>query len=1221
MASHTQNSPASQTTDQASDQTTGQPKWQFWIDRGGTFTDIVARKPDGSLLTHKLLSENPERYADAAIQGIRELLEVPAGEKIPAEKIEAVKMGTTVATNALLERKGDRTVLVTTTGFRDALRIAYQNRPKLFDRNIKLPEMLYERVIEADGRFDAQGAELTALDRENLRRDLQAAFDDGIRACAIVFMHGYRYTAHENAAAEIAREIGFTQVSVSNQVSPLMKLVSRGDTTVVDAYLSPILRRYVDQVAGELGGVKLMFMQSNGGLTDAAKFQGKDAILSGPAGGVVGMVRTAEMDGFNQVIGFDMGGTSTDVSHYDGEYERDFETQVAGVRMRAPMMKIHTVAAGGGSILHFDGARFRVGPDSAGANPGPAAYRRGGPLAVTDINVMLGKVQPEFFPNVFGPEGNEPLDADAVKAGFADMALKIKEATGQVRTPEEVAEGFLRIAVENMANAIKQISVQRGYDVTDYVLQCFGGAGGQHACQVADTLGMTRVFVHPFAGVLSAYGMGLADIRAMREQAVEAKLETSALAGLDESLDALALEARGELHEQGITDAKISMLKKLHLRYDGTDNPLIVDFGDVASIKAQFEEQHKQRYGFVMDEKPLVVEAVAVEAIGETQGLPDAETEVAKDGVRPDPLATRKVVFDGKSEDTPFYKREDLKPGATVRGPAVIVEPVGTTVLDPGWEAKVNGRDHLVLTRVVPLKRSEAIGTQADPVMLEVFNNLFMNIAEQMGVTLANTSYSVNIKERLDFSCALFDQEGLLIANAPHMPVHLGSMGESVRAVMENNAGKMKSGDVYMLNDPYNGGTHLPDITLITPVFGDDGKEILFYVASRGHHADVGGITPGSMAPNSRILEEEGVLIDNFKLVDQGKFDEAGLTALLEGAKYPARNPYQNIADLRAQIAANEKGVQELRKMVDHFGLDVVHAYMGHVQDNAEESVRRVIDVLKDGEFSYEMDNGAVVKAKVTIHKETRSATVDFTGTSDQLDNNFNAPSAVTRAAVLYVFRTLVDDDIPLNAGCLKPVNLIVPEGSMLNPRYPAAVVAGNVETSQHVTDTLYAALGVMSGAQGSMNNFTWGNDTHQYYETICGGTGAGPDYDGTSGVHSHMTNSRLTDPEVLEWRFPVLLESFGIRKGSGGAGKHKGGDGTVRRVRFLEEMTASILSNHRRVPVQAVGGGEPGKLGRNAIERTNGTVEELKGTDGATMYPGDVFIIETPGGGGYGKA
>jgi 5-oxoprolinase (ATP-hydrolysing) len=1214
MASHAQNAPASQTT--------GQPKWQFWIDRGGTFTDIVARKPDGSLVTHKLLSENPERYADAAIQGIRELLDVPAGEKIPGEKIEAVKMGTTVATNALLERKGDRTALVTTKGFRDSLRLAYQNRPRLFDRNIKLPEMLYESVIEADGRFDAQGEELTALDRDALRTELQAVYDDGIRACAIVFMHGYRYTAHENAAAQIARDIGFTQVSVSHQVSPLMKLVSRGDTTVVDAYLSPILRRYVDQVASELGGVKLMFMQSNGGLTDAAKFQGKDAILSGPAGGVVGMVRTAEMDGFKQVIGFDMGGTSTDVSHYDGEYERDFETQVAGVRMRAPMMKIHTVAAGGGSILHFDGARFRVGPDSAGANPGPAAYRRGGPLAVTDINVMLGKVQPEFFPNVFGPEGNEPLDADAVRAGFEAMAAKIKDATGQVRTPEDVAEGFLRIAVENMANAIKQISVQRGYGVTDYILQCFGGAGGQHACQVADTLGMTKVFVHPFAGVLSAYGMGLADIRAMREQAVEAKLESGALAGLDQQLDVLAADARGELHEQGITDAKIKMLKRLHLRYDGTDTPLIVDFGDVDAIKGQFEEQHKQRYGFVMSEKPLVVEAVAVEAVGETQSLPDAEAKADNtDGVAPDALATRAVVFDGTSEDTPFYKREDMKPGATVRGPAVIVEPVGTTVIDPGWEAKVNARDHLVLTRVVAMKRSEAIGTQADPVMLEVFNNLFMNIAEQMGVTLANTSYSVNIKERLDFSCALFDQEGLLIANAPHMPVHLGSMGESVQAVMRNNVGSMKAGDVYMLNDPYNGGTHLPDITLITPVFGDDGKDILFYVASRGHHADVGGITPGSMAPNSRILEEEGVLIDNFKLVDQGKFDEVGLTGLLEGAKYPARNPYQNIADLRAQIAANEKGVQELRKMVDHFGLEVVHAYMGHVQDNAEESVRRVIDNLEGGEFSYEMDNGAVVKAKVTIHKETRSATVDFTGTSDQLDNNFNAPSAVTRAAVLYVFRTLVDDDIPLNAGCLKPVDLIVPEGSMLNPVYPAAVVAGNVETSQHVTDTLYAALGVMSGAQGTMNNFTWGNDTHQYYETICGGSGAGPGFNGTSGVHTHMTNSRLTDPEVLEWRFPVMLESFEIRQDSGGNGEFKGGNGTTRRVRFLEDMTASILSNHRRVPNQAVAGGEPGKLGRNAIERVDGTVEELKGTDGAQMHPGDVFIIETPGGGGYGKA
>lgn len=1213
MASHDQNTAQTNNADTA--------KWQFWVDRGGTFTDIVARKPDGTLLTHKLLSENPERYQDAAIQGIRELLDLGPDEAIPAHKIEAVKMGTTVATNALLERKGDRTVLVTTAGFRDALRIAYQNRPRLFDRNIKLPESLYERVIEASGRFNAQGEELTALDRDQLRTDLQAAFDDGIRACAIVFMHGYRYSAHEVAAAEIARDIGFTQVSVSHEVSPLMKLVSRGDTTVVDAYLSPILRRYVDQVASQLGGVKLMFMQSNGGLTDASKFQGKDAILSGPAGGVVGMVRTAEMDGYQQVIGFDMGGTSTDVSHYDGEYERDFETQVAGVRMRAPMMKIHTVAAGGGSILHFDGARFRVGPDSAGANPGPAAYRRGGPLAVTDINVMLGKVQPDFFPPVFGPEGNEPLDDAAVKTRFAEMAAKIKADTGNDMTSEEVAEGFLRIAVENMANAIKQISVQRGYDVSDYILQCFGGAGGQHACQVADTLGMTRVFVHPFAGVLSAYGMGLADIRAMREQAVESRLKTDELANLDQQLDKLGVDARAELHEQGIGDDKIRLQKKLHLRYDGTDNPLIVDFGTADEIKAQFEEQHKQRYGFVMEEKPLVVEAVAVEAIGETESLPDAEAVLVDGETDVAPLATRRVVFGGVAHETPFYKREDMKPGAVVTGPAVVVEPVGTTVIDPGWEAKVNGRDHLVVTRVVPLKRTEAIGTEADPVMLEVFNNLFMNIAEQMGVTLANTSYSVNIKERLDFSCALFDQQGLLIANAPHMPVHLGSMGESVQAVMTKNADKMKPGDVYILNDPYNGGTHLPDITAITPVFDDAGQDILFYVASRGHHADVGGITPGSMPPNSRVLDEEGVLIDNFKLVDQGKFDEAGLRNLLEGATYPARNPYQNIADLQAQIAANEKGVQELRRMVDHFGLEVVHAYMKHVQDNAEESVRRVLEGLNDGEFAYEMDNGAVVRVKVTINKADRTAKVDFTGTSAQLDNNFNAPSAVTRAAVLYVFRTLVDDDIPLNAGCLKPVDLIVPEGSMLNPVYPAAVVAGNVETSQHVTDALYAALGTMSGAQGTMNNFTYGNDEYQYYETICGGTGAGPGYNGTSGVHTHMTNSRLTDPEVLEWRFPVLLESFGIRTGSGGDGAFKGGDGTVRRVRFLEKMTASILSNHRRVPGQAVAGGQPGKLGRNAVERTDGTITELKGTDGTEMNPGDVFIIETPGGGGYGKA
>ena len=1195
--------------------------WQFWIDRGGTFTDIVARKPDGSLVTHKLLSENPERYDDASVQGIRELLDLPADATIPAGVIAAVKMGTTVATNALLERKGDRTVLVITAGFRDALRIAYQNRPNLFARRIVKPAMLYERVIEARERFDAAGNELVPLDTEALSADLQAAYDAGIRACAVVFMHGYRYPGHEERAAELARSVGFTQVSMSHRVSPLMKLVSRGDTTMVDAYLSPILRRYIDRTALSLGGVKLMFMQSNGGLTDAAKFQGKDAILSGPAGGVVGMVRTAATAGFHKVIGFDMGGTSTDVSHYHGAYERDLETLVAGVRMRAPMMKIHTVAAGGGSILHFDGLRFRVGPDSAGADPGPRAYRRGGPLTVTDINVMLGKLRPEFFPRVFGPEGDAPLDDDAVRAEFAALAARITDTTGVAMTPHAVAEGFLRIAVENMANAIKQISIQRGYNVTEYTLQCFGGAGGQHACQVADTLGMRRVLIHPFAGVLSAYGMGLADIRAMRQRAVEARLDADQLSRSDEPLAALTAEVIRELTEQGIDPDKIAIHRKLHLRYEGTDSPLVVDHGSLGEVVARFETEHEQRYGFVMAHKPLVIEAVGVEGIGATE-RPDAPAtdEHVPHPHAPRSTAVRAVVFGGREVETPFFFRQELGPGCSVAGPAVIVEPVATTVVDPGWRAEVNGHDHLVLTRVVPLDRTEAVGTDVDPVMLEVFNNLFMNIAEQMGVMLANTAYSVNIKERLDFSCALFDRAGSLIANAPHIPVHLGSMGRSVREVMRANAGAIEPGDVYALNDPYNGGTHLPDITVVTPVFDAAGAEILFYVASRGHHADVGGTTPGSMPPDSTLLEHEGVLIRNFKLVDRGVFDERGLVELLERAKYPARNPVQNVADLKAQIAANEKGVRELRRMVAAFGSEVVHAYMQHVQDNAEECVRRVIDRLTDGEFSYEMDNGAVVRVKVTIDKAARSAVIDFRGSSPQMENNFNAPVAVTRAAVLYVFRTLVDGEIPLNAGCLEPLTLIVPAGSMLRPAHPAAVVAGNVETSQHVADALYAALGVLSGSQGTMNNFTWGNDSHQYYETICGGSGAGPDHHGTDAVQTHMTNSRLTDPEVLEWRFPVVLESFCIRRGSGGAGAFRGGDGTVRRLRFLEPMTASVLSNHRRVPVQALAGGSPGKLGRNAVERSDGTIEELAGADRVEMRPGDRFVIETPGGGGFGR-
>ncbi len=1197
-------------------------RWQFWIDRGGTFTDIVGRRPDGRLVTHKLLSENPEHYRDAAVAGIRHLLGLAPGAPITPAQVECVKMGTTVATNALLERKGEPTLLVITQGFRDALRIAYQDRPRLFDRHIVLPELLYRRVIEAQERVGADGTVVTPLDLAHLRERLWAAFDAGLRSVAIVFMHGWRWPAHEQAAAALARELGFTQVSVSHEVSPLMKLVGRGDTTVVDAYLSPILRRYVEQVAGEMPGVRLYFMQSSGGLTDAQAFQGKDAILSGPAGGIVGMVRTAQLArndlGSDRVIGFDMGGTSTDVSHFAGEFERAFETQVAGVRMRAPMMSIHTVAAGGGSILSFDGARLRAGPQSAGANPGPACYRRGGPLAVTDANVMLGKIQPAWFPKVFGPAADEPLDRAVVATKFRELAARIEAATGSARTPEEVAEGFVDIAVGAMANAIKKISVARGYDVTRYTLQCFGGAGGQHACRVADALGMGRVFVHPLAGVLSAYGMGLADQSLIREAAIERRL-ADALPAVVRQLDELAAQARAELQRQGVAGAALQVHRRVHLRYEGTDSALVVPYGSPVEIQSAFEAAYRQRFAFLMQERALVVEAVSVEAVG--AGDAPAEAVQASAAPAPAPVAETVQMFSGgRWHEAALVVREQATPGQYVDGPAIIAEKNATTVVEPGWRARVTALDHLVLERVAPREARRAIGTTVDPVMLEVFNNLFMNIAEQMGLQLQNTAYSVNIKERLDFSCALFDAQGQLIANAPHMPVHLGSMSESIRTVIERNAGTMKPGDVYALNDPYHGGTHLPDVTVVTPVFDEAGERILFYVGSRGHHADIGGATPGSMPPFSTRIEEEGVQLDNVKLVEAGRLLEAELLERLRAGAYPSRNPAQNIADLKAQIAANEKGVQELRRMVAQFGLEVVQAYMRHVQDNAEESVRRVITKLKDGAFTLPLDNGARIAVAIRVDAAARSAEIDFTGTSAQLPNNFNAPTAVCMAAVLYVFRTLVGDDIPLNAGCLKPLKVIIPEGSMLNPRPPASVVAGNVETSTCITNALYGALGTLAASQCTMNNFTFGNARHQYYETISGGSGAGEGFDGTSVVQTHMTNSRLTDPEVLEFRFPVRLESYAIRAGSGGAGRWKGGDGGVRRVRFLEAMTASILSNGRTQGAFGLAGGQPGAPGINRVERADGRVELLGHIGSVEMQPGDVFVIETPGGGGYGS-
>ncbi|MEU6466677.1 hydantoinase B/oxoprolinase family protein [Streptomyces sp. NPDC046976] len=1228
--------------------------WQFWVDRGGTFTDIVARRPDGRLLTHKVLSESPAQphpepgpdtapgtrgdasgtqgaghrpAPDAAVTGIRALL----GDS--SEPVEAVRMGTTVATNALLERTGEPTLLIITRGFRDALRIAYQNRPRIFARRIEPPEPLYTRVIEADERIAADGTVLRAPDLDALAPALRQAYDDGIRAVAVVCLHSHLHPAHERAIGELAARTGFPQISLSSEVSPLMKLVPRGDTAVADAYLSPVLHRYVRQVADELRGVRLMFMQSNGGLTEAGQFRGKDAVLSGPAGGIVGMARMSQRAGFDRVIGFDMGGTSTDVSHFAGAYERVFDTQVAGVRLRAPMLDIHTVAAGGGSVLHFDGSRYRVGPDSAGATPGPACYRAGGPLTVTDANVMLGRIQPAHFPAVFGPGGDQWLDAGLVRDRFTALAREIHRATGDDRTPEQVAEGYLDIAVANIANAIKRISVQQGHDVTRYALTTFGGAGGQHACRVAESLGIRTVLVPPMAGVLSALGIGLADTTAMREQSVEAPLEPAAMPGIREAAAGLEAAARAELTAEDIPEDHVRVTRRAQLRYDGTDTALTVELAEPERMRGAFEERHRATYSFTLD-RPIVVEALSVEATGIT--APPDLTALAPYEGRPAAPETVRLHTGGSWRDVPLHRREALPPGASVTGPAIITEASATTVVDDGWRAAATDDGHLLMERTA-VTRGSRPSTEADPVLLEVFNNLFMSIAEQMGARLESTAQSVNIKERLDFSCALFDPDGNLVANAPHIPVHLGSMGTSVKEVIRRRGDSMRPGDTYAVNDPYHGGTHLPDVTVITPVFDTDAPDseapdtdapaapqdrprILFHVASRGHHAEIGGIAPGSMPAHSRTIEEEGVLFDNWPLAEGGRFREEETRRLLTEAPYPSRNPCTNLADLRAQIAANQKGVDEVRRMIGEFGLDVVQAYMRHVQDNAEEAVRRVIDALEDGEYAYETDAGAVIRVRVRVERAERRATIDFTGTSAQLPTNFNAPFAVVNAAVLYVFRTLVADDIPLNDGCLRPLDIVVPPGSLLAPKPPAAVVAGNVETSQAITGALYAALGVQAEGSGTMNNVTFGNERHQYYETVASGSGAGDGFPGADVVQTHMTNSRLTDPEILEWRLPVRLEEFAVRPGSGGAGTWRGGDGAVRRIRFLEPMTVSTLSQHRRVPPYGMAGGAPGALGANRVERADGGVTDLGGSGSTEVGPGDVLVIKTPGGGGYGR-
>ncbi len=1159
--------------------------WQFWIDRGGTFTDVVARAPDGRQTVRKLLSINPGRYEDAASEAIRLIL---AEHNAGLDAIGEVRMGTTVATNALLERKGADVVLVVTQGFGDALEIGVQARPDIFALHIVKPDLLHKRVIEARERVTAEGDVLTPLDEAHARAALAGAYKDGFRAVAIACLHGWAYPAHEQRLAAIARELGFEQISISSEISGLIKFVPRADTTVADAYLSPVLRTYVEAFEAGLHGPNapnLLFMQSNGGLTSASAFRGRDAVLSGPAGGVVGMAAAAQRASFTHALGFDMGGTSTDVSHFAGAFERTHETVVAGVRLSAPMLHVHTVAAGGGSICFFDGMRLRVGPHSAGADPGPACYRGGGPLTVTDCNVLLGRVRPEFFPAIFGPNADQPLDADIVADKFATLCAEIESKSGRAITPEEAAEGFLTIANLSMAEAIKKISIQRGYNPADYALVAFGGAGGQHACAVADAVGIDTILLHPLAGVLSAWGMGLADVRAVAEATIEG---TWNWGGTATELVERAYEA---LRTQGAENIAVTLTA--HMKYEGADSTLPISLDQPEDLDALFVAEHQRRFGFTDPTRKIVMATLSAEAV--------AQSQIAS--------------------GPPAFARTAMNVGDAVKGPALIIEDGATTYVTPDWRARMSEQGDLILTRARPRAERTAIGTEADPILLEVFNNRFMGVAEEMGLALQTTASSVNIKERLDFSCAVFDETGGLVANAPHIPVHLGSMSDSVREIIRQRGASMQASDIYMLNAPHAGGTHLPDITVIAPIILDGDGTPAFFTAARGHHADIGGITPGSMPPDSKTVEEEGVLIENVLLVRHGAMLEAEARALFASGPHPARDIDRNIADLRAQIASVVRGGDELKRLVAHYGREGVAAYMRHVQNNAEEQIRRVIDKLSPGEIELPLDIGAHIRVAVTPDHASRTVKIDFTGTSAQDSGNFNAPLAITRAATLYVFRTLVDDNIPLNEGCLKPIEIIVPEGSLLNPKRGAAVVAGNVETSQVVVDALYGALGALAASQGTMNNFTFGDDKRQYYETICGGSGAGPSFDGASAVQTHMTNSRLTDPEVLETRFPVLVEEFSVRRSSGGAGAHKGGDGAVRRVRFREPMMAAILSNRRSTKPHGLNHGGDGASGVNRIERHNGKTEDLPARGKAQMRAGDVFVIETPGGGGFGRA
>lgn len=1192
----------------------------FGIDRGGTFTDVVAWAPNGEVHVRKILSNRVHNIEDSAISGIREIIGLGQGDPIGRDLVEAVCMGTTVGTNALLERQGEPTVFVTTAGFKDALRIGYQNRPRLFDLNIQLSTQLYSSTIEVDERVNVEGKVLVTLDEEKVRRDLEKAFNENYKACAIAFMHGYRFPKHEEIVARIAREVGFTQVSTSHECSGMIKFIGRAETAVVDAYLTPILGAYKRKLDEALGNVPLFFMQSNGGLIDSSQFKGKDCVLSGPAGGIVGAVATCKAAGLENIIGFDMGGTSTDVWHYAGHFERTTESQIAGARIRSPIMMIHTVAAGGGSIVAFDGRRFKAGPKSAGSIPGPACYRNGGPLTVTDCNIVLGRIPPRYLPSIFGPNGDLPLDSSRPHELFDALTEQVNATGPDQKTKFDCAEGFLDIAVENMANAIKKISTERGYDLSRYTLCCFGGAGGQHVCKVAEKLNMTSIFIHPLAGVLSAFGMGIADLRALEGATVEKILDANEYKQLQALMRPLEKKAKAKLISQGVREPDIIMIQRAVVRHKGASSGLEVVFESLDTLRQAFEELHEKHYGFKLPESDVVVESVTIEAAGSHRPAIRASSEnVGKPDVNSKPFDHTSMYSRGRFEDVPVYRYDQIGLAAEINGPAIIIDPFSTTVVDADWRAVKDATGALKVAYVGEARIASIDAKRVDPIHLELFNNRFRSIADQMGQALANSAHSVNIKERLDFSCAIFDKERNLIANAPHIPIHLGAMSESVDVVAKEFCASMQPGDHFVLNSPYKGGAHLPDVTVVMPVFNDGGTEVLFYTAARGHQADIGGKTPGSLPPDSRDIYEEGALIEPMRLVHRGVFAYDDLYRLLTTAQFPARNPKQNIIDLKAQVAACIRGGDELKRLISEFTEDVVVAYGTHIQDVSEQELRAIVDRIPEGTFTCKHDMGHQVSVRITVDRERRSIKVDFTGTSPQVATNFNAPPAIARSATLYVFRTLIDRDIPLNSGCLRPIEILIPENSLLSPQHPAAVSSGNPETSVLVTDALYGALDIIGGSQGTMNNFTFGNDTYQYYETICGGAGAGEGFDGASAVHTHMTNSLMTDPEVFELRFPVLLEEFSIRNGSGGKGRWSGGEGTRRRVRFLAALDMAIVANRREIAPVGAKGGQAGAVGEHRVIRRNGTISNLISCDKTHMNVGDVFEILTPGGGGYG--